>query len=107
MEWSQLSTPFFQQGERLIVTINGYFYHEAVLIEKRVPEELYLGADNTVKERLRVVLASRNYYSVAGLMKHVGKNNLRSLIASSKNNLRSMIASNKTISDRRAVVIVR
>ena len=25
--WSQLSTPFFQSGERLIVAINGSFYH--------------------------------------------------------------------------------
>ena len=81
-QWSQLSTPFFQSGERLIVGINGSFYHglehsqvhmrtifediehgsemqmstfllnfhEAVLLEKRVPEELYLGADNTPKE---------------------------------------------------------
>ena len=81
-QWSQLSTPFFQSGERLVVAINGSFYHgpdhmqvhvrtmfddvdhgsemqmstfllnlhETVLLEKRVPEELYLGADNTPKE---------------------------------------------------------
>jgi len=81
-QWSQLSTPFFQSGERLIVGINGSFYHglehsqvhmrtifediehgsemqmstfllnfhEAVLLERRLPEELYLGADNTPKE---------------------------------------------------------
>ena len=81
-EWSQLSTQFFQSGERLVVAINGSFYHgcehsqvhirtmfediehgsemqmstfllnfhESVLLEKRVPEELVLGADNTSKE---------------------------------------------------------
>ena len=81
-QWSQLSTPFFQSGERLIVAINGSFYHglkhsqvhmrtmfedtehgsemqmstflmnfhEAALLENRLPEELYLGADNTPKE---------------------------------------------------------
>ena len=81
-EWSQLTTPFFQSGERLIVAMNGSMYHgmmhsqvhtrtmfediehgsemqmstfllnfhEAVMLEKRIPEELYLGADNTTKE---------------------------------------------------------
>jgi len=146
-QWSQLSTPFFQKGERLVVAMNGSFYHglersqvhlrtmfediahgsemqmstfllnfhEAVLLEKRVPEELYIGADNTPKEtknkygcwwcmwflcvlqthnvplhsicmvfllvghthddidrffsRLRVAIAGRDYYTVAGLMK--------------------------------------
>ena len=146
-QWSQLSTPFFQSGERLIVAMNGSFFHglgrmqvhirtmfedtqhgsemqmstfllnfhEAVLLEKQVPEELFLGADNTPKEtknkfgcwwcmwflcvmqeadsplhsicmvfllvghthddidrffsRLRVAIAGRDYYTVAGLMK--------------------------------------
>ena len=71
-QWSQLSTPFFQSGERLVVARNGSFdhrldssqvhirtmfedvdhgsemqmstfllnFHEAVLLEKRAPEEL-------------------------------------------------------------------
>ena len=146
-QWSQLSTPFFQSGDRLVVAVNGSFYHgldhsqvhmrtmfediehgsemqmstfllnfhEAVLLERRVPEELYLGADNTPKEtknkygcwwciwllcvclrhnlplhsiclvflivghthddidrffsRVRVAVAGRDYYTVAGLMK--------------------------------------
>ena len=80
--WSQLRTPFFQSGSRLVVAMNGSFYyglsqsqvhirtmfddishgsemqmstfllnlHEAALLEGRLPEELYLGADNTPKE---------------------------------------------------------
>ena len=149
-QWSQLQTPFFQSGDRLVVGMNGSFYHGlehcqvhirtmfedfqhgseiqmstfllnfhgAVLIEKRVPEELYLGADNTYKEpknkfgcwwcmwllcvlhahnvrlhsicllfllvghthddidrffsRVRVAIAGRDYYSVAGLIMSAG-----------------------------------